>query len=56
MNNRILRMDEVYSLVSLSRATIYRLLKENDFPDKVKLSERSIGFRLQDIQKWIENR
>lgn len=56
MDNKILRIKDVSNLVKLSRSTIYRLIKTGDFPDKIQLSERIIGFRYLDILDWMENK
>jgi len=53
---KILSLAEVKSLTSLSRATIYNLLKAGTFPPQVRLSPRRIGFKSEEIQAWIESR
>ncbi|NOD78910.1 AlpA family transcriptional regulator [Ruegeria sp. HKCCD4332] len=52
---RILRITEVIERTGLSRASIYRLMKSGDFPKRVKLSVRMVGWREQDIQEWLDN-
>lgn len=46
----------VCRVCQLSRPTIYRLVKQNAFPKKIKLSERRVAFRRADVEKWIESR
>lgn len=53
---KILSMAEVKGLTSLSRATIYKLLKTQEFPQQVRLTPRRIGFKAEQIQAWIESR
>lgn len=52
----IMRIREVMETVGIGRATIYRLLSRGDFPKPLKLGERSIGWREDEIQNWIEGR
>lgn len=53
---RILRLRQVIELTGYSRGSIYRLSKAGKFPKFVKLSEKAVGFRSDDIQSWIESR
>lgn len=52
--DRIVRMRELVSMLGISRSLIYRLISLNQFPAQVKLSERTVGWRLSTIEKWIE--
>lgn len=56
LTNRILRLPQVIEQVGLGRSTIYKLMESGDFPQSVKLGERAIGWRLVDIQDWIDKR
>ena len=50
---RIIRLDTVIKKVGLSRSTIYNLIKKGDFPDRVGLGQRSMGFYEHEIDDWI---
>jgi len=50
---RIIRLDAVIKKVGLSRSTIYNLIKKGDFPDRVGLGQRSMGFYEHEIDDWI---
>jgi prophage regulatory protein len=50
---RVLRLTEVVQRIGLSRATIWRLRREQDFPQALVLSRRAIGFLEHDIEQWI---
>jgi prophage regulatory protein len=52
----VIRLPAVLSLVGLSRSTVYSLIKNNAFPKPVKLSARSVGWKLSDIESWLESR
>ena len=54
--SRIIRFPEVLGATQLSRATIYRLLGSGEFPRPIKLSERAIGWRRDEVETWIETR
>jgi len=53
---RIIRIDEVMHLTSLSRSTIWRYEKDNQFPKREKLGAKNVGWKLSEVQDWIENR
>ena len=52
----ILRMAEVARTTSLSRSTIYELIKANKFPQSKRIGKRAVGWLAGDIQSWIETR
>ncbi len=53
---RILRLDEVTQLVGVSRTTLWRMERKGDFPARIPLSSRSVGWRSIDIDNWMKNR
>lgn len=55
-NSRFIRLSEVLRRTEYSKAWIYRLLKENRFPQSVKIGVRSIAFIEIEIDEWINNR
>lgn len=56
MNQKILRPTEVVRLTGLSLSTIKRLEQRGDFPQRVKLSLKAVGWKSSDIQIWIESK
>lgn len=52
----ILRMASVRRMTSLGRTTIYRLMSQKLFPSAIKLGPRAVGWRLTDIDQWLEDR
>ena len=56
MPERIIRIKEVVELTGLSRTTLWRMEKTRKFPNRVSLGANSIGWRLSEIQDWIDNR
>lgn len=53
---RIIRLSEVIARVGLCRASIYNLIKANDFPAQIQLGINSVGWIESEVQTWIDNR
>jgi prophage regulatory protein len=51
---QIIKLSEVKGVVPLSTASIYRLIKKGEFPKQIKLSERSSGWVLEEVEQWLE--
>ena len=51
-----LKLEEVVGLVSLSSATVYRMMSRGEFPRPVQLSERRAGWRSDEIEEWLASR
>lgn len=52
----IYRLPAVCEVTGLSKATIYRLLNRGEFPDRVRLSPRCVGWRVADVEAWLAAR
>lgn len=53
---RILRLPEVSKLIGLGRSTLWRMVKEQQFPPPCRLGPRSVGWFEADVRGWIEGR
>lgn len=53
---KILRPKQAAAYLSLSLATLWRLNKKGDFPQKIKLSVKAVGWFEEDIAAWLEKR
>jgi len=53
---RFLRIDDVIASTGLSRATIYRMVANNDFPAQHPLTKRCIGWWQSDVDTWLKAR
>jgi prophage regulatory protein len=53
--DRIIREGECQNLTGVSRTTRWRLIREGRFPSSIKISAGCSGWKLSDIEKWIEN-
>ena len=56
IDRRVLRMPAVMERTGLSRASIYRLIRADDFPVAIRLGSRAVGWRAQQIDEWIASR
>jgi len=53
--SRILRLKAVLDLTGLSRSTLYRKIELGAFPRQIRISERCVGWREGDIERWLAN-
>ena len=51
----ILRRKQVEREVGLSRSSIYQRIKDGTFPAPVKLGLRAVGWRVADIDRFLED-
>ena len=56
IDRRVLRMPAVMERTGLSRASIYRLIRADDFPAAIRLCSRAVGWRAEQIDEWIASR
>jgi len=52
---RLMRLDEVLDLTSLSRATLYRKIADGTFPTQHKVGNRRCGWRTWEVEVWLRN-
>jgi prophage regulatory protein len=55
-NIEIIRPKELCEKLHMSPNTIDRLIKENNFPRKIQLGSRAVGWRVSEINKWLDER
>ena len=51
---KLVRLDTVLEMTTLSVSTIYRLMKKGKFPRQIKISERSTRWVLEEIYEWMD--
>ncbi len=49
----IIRLPATVQKTGLSRSTIYALEKRGDFPKKINLSPRTMGFLESEVDAWL---
>ena len=52
----IIRVSEVARRVGLSRTTIWRRERAGDFPARIRLGGRSVGWLDSEVEEWLERR
>lgn len=53
---QLLRRPQVEAMTGLPKSTLYDYLQAGTFPAPVKLSARSVAWRLSEVEAWIESR
>jgi len=56
MKELILREAKVKETTGLSKSTRWRLEKAGEFPQKIQLGPRSVGWRAEEIIQWCKDR
>jgi len=56
MAKQLIRLPQVIKQTGLSRSMIYLLIKRGEFPPPIKLTERSVAWNSEGIDKWIDDR
>ena len=54
--DEIARRPKVESVTGLACSTIYEQMKKGTFPKPIKLGERAVGWRMSEINAWLEQR
>jgi prophage regulatory protein len=55
-NECALRLPQVCKITGLRRSMIYRMQSEKRFPQRIKLSERAVGWLEREVQEWLAQR
>jgi prophage regulatory protein len=51
-----LRIGVVMRITGLGRSTIYRLMAQEAFPHPVRLTQRLVAWRPEDLERWRDAR
>tara|TARA_B100001057_G_scaffold360337_1_gene362653 strand:+ start:506 stop:697 length:192 start_codon:yes stop_codon:yes gene_type:complete len=52
MQKLFVRLDELTSIIGLSKSTIYSLIDEGKFPRPKRLAKRAVGWSVEDVAQW----
>jgi prophage regulatory protein len=52
----VLRLPTVCRVTGLARSTIYGMQAEGQFPKRIKLAMRAVGWVEQEVLDWLANR
>lgn len=55
-DDRFLRMPEVRKTTGLSRAHVYYLAQQGQFPKPYKLGEKASGWLQSEVREWMQSR
>ena len=56
VSERLLRRQEVEARCGLARSSLYRLMREGNFPVPLKVGARAVRWREAEIEKWLTER
>ncbi len=51
----LLRLKEVEERTGVKKSKIYADIKKGEFPSPVRLGPKSVAWRSDEIQEWIDN-
>ncbi|MDQ1886484.1 AlpA family transcriptional regulator [Aeromonas salmonicida] len=51
---KLIKLKDVVEMTTLSKATIYRLMKKGKFPCAIRLGAKAVAWKLSEIIEWIE--
>jgi predicted DNA-binding transcriptional regulator AlpA len=52
---KILRINDLASLLGVSRTTLWRMEKDGELPSRINVSQGVSGWLESDIKAWLEN-
>ena len=52
----VIRRKELSKITGLSMTTLWRWEREGSFPNRIRLSNHSVGWRRSDIETWLATR
>jgi prophage regulatory protein len=53
---RFIRPRDVMEMISVSRATLWRMVRAGTFPQPVRITARKRGFLLEAVEAWMKAR
>jgi len=55
-SQRILRLAQVREVTGLGRSCIYQLQAQKEFPQRIKIGARAVGWIESEVQQWLAER
>ena len=56
MMTKVLRKKDIREKLGLSDVTIWRMERDGDFPQRIKIGPNSVGWIESEVDQWIEQR
>ncbi|ABO23128.1 AlpA family transcriptional regulator [Shewanella loihica] len=53
---KLIKLKEVLEMTSLSKATLYRMIKLGAFPEQLSIGGRAVAWVEDEVLNWIEER
>ena len=53
---RLIRLKEVLNKTGLSKATLYRLISDGQFPTSIKIAYRAVGWEESLVDEWLRSK
>jgi prophage regulatory protein len=50
---QLLKLRDVTRLTTLHHATIYRMIKRDEFPKQIRISRKRVVWRASDVEAWL---
>ena len=55
-NQTLVRPREAAAMLGISRKHLYALANRPDFPERVRISDRVVAWRVSDLERWIASK
>ena len=52
----LLRRPEVEALTTLSRSSLYKMMREGNFPEPIRVGLRAVRWRACEVKDWVAGR
>lgn len=56
MSQKLISLERVKCLTTLSRSRIYFLIKRNEFPSQIQIGTRRVAWIESEVQDWINHK
>ena len=56
IKKKYVRREEVEEITTLSKSTIYRLMRTKEFPSQAKIGGRKVGWSLDEVYAWCDEK
>jgi prophage regulatory protein len=55
-NQTLVRPREAAAMLGISRKHLYALADQPNFPKRIHVSDRAVGWRIADLEAWIDSK
>jgi len=53
-SDRIIDFAELTHMIRISKAHLYRLEHRGEFPQRIKIGQRRVGWSFNEVNQWVE--